>query len=118
MRVRVRMMPVVNGIAMLSLIGVGNDSTIIPVIAPMKALIGSMKKVAPRKAKMKPKIEPSRFFDLLNGYRVPPSFFPKHYAQSVKDGCGCELVRFQFDSSTCSYRGEDWEGHSNHSCKF
>lgn len=45
-------------------------------MAPMRALMGSRKKVAPRKAKMKPESEPSRFLALLKGYFVLPHVLP------------------------------------------
>ena len=70
------MEPAVNGIVKLSLIGIGRHSTNMPTTAPTKALIGSTKKTAPKKAKIKPKKEPSRFLALLNGYRVFPNFLP------------------------------------------
>jgi len=74
-------MPVVSGMIRLSLIGVGRHSVSIPAIALMNALIGSTKRVAPRKARVNPKIEPSRFLALLNGKRVFPSFLPNRVAE-------------------------------------
>ena len=74
-------MPVVKGMIRLSLIGVGRHSTSIPAKAPMKALMGSMNMVAPRKARVNPKIEPSRFLALLKGKRVFPSLLPNRLAE-------------------------------------
>lgn len=73
-------MPVASGMIRLSLIGVGRHSTNIPAVALMNALIGSMKRVAPRKARVNPRIEPSRFLALLKGKRVFPSFLPNRVA--------------------------------------
>lgn len=63
----VSMMAVVRGTSRLSSMGVGRDSTVIPAAAAMKALKGVVNRVEPRKAKMKPDREPSRFLALLNG---------------------------------------------------
>ena len=68
--------PAVNGMVKLSSSGVGRHSTSMPAIAAIKALIGSTKKTAPEKANIKPKMEPSRFLALLNGYGVFPNFLP------------------------------------------
>ena len=65
----------------LSLIAVGRHSVSIPAIALMNALTGSTKTAAPRKARMNPKIEPSRFLALLNVKRVFPNFLPKRVAE-------------------------------------
>ena len=72
----ISMEPAVNGMVKLSLSGMGRHSASMPAMAPIKALIGSMKKTAPESAKMKPKMEPSRFLALLNGYGVFPNFLP------------------------------------------
>jgi len=74
-------MPVVKGMIRLSLIGVGRHSTSIPAAAVINALIGSMNMVAPRKARVNPRVEPSRFLALLNGKRVFPSFLPNRVAE-------------------------------------
>ena len=74
-------MPAIRGMIRLSLIGVGRHSVSIPAAALMSALMGSMKRVAPRKARVNPRIEPSRFLALLNGKRVFPSFLPKRVAE-------------------------------------
>ena len=76
------MMPVASGMIRLSSIGVGRLSISIPAIAVMKALVGSTKKVAPRKARMNPNIEPSRFLALLNGNGVFPNFLPNRDAEA------------------------------------
>jgi len=68
--------PAVNGMVKLSSSGMGRHSASMPTMAAIKALMGSIKKTAPESAKMKPKMEPSRFLALLNGYDVFPNFLP------------------------------------------
>lgn len=73
-------MPVASGMIRLSFMGVGRHSMSIPATELIRALTGSTKKVAPRKARMNPKIEPSRCLALLNGNLVFPSFLPNRDA--------------------------------------
>ena len=66
--------PLIKGTVRLSLMGEGRHSTSIPTVAPIRALIGFTKHTAPRKAKMKPKREPSKCLVLLNENCFLPSF--------------------------------------------
>lgn len=54
--------PAANGIRRLSSIVEGRHSASIPTIVPMRAFIGFTNNVAPRKAKMKPKMNLLAFF--------------------------------------------------------
>ena len=65
------------GIVILSLIGDGMLSIIIPIAEAITALDGVVKRVAPKKANRNPKIVPSSFFDLSKGRLILPKLFPK-----------------------------------------
>jgi len=73
-------MPLISGTAILSLTGIGRHSTMIPTTDPINAFIGFIKKAAPRKAKIKPKIVPSKCLALLNGNCIFPNFLPNNAA--------------------------------------
>ena len=69
------------GIDILSLIGDGVASTIIPMLADMNPPIGSVKINVPKKAIKPPIMVPSKLFCLLNGTVRVPNLLPKIDAQ-------------------------------------
>jgi hypothetical protein len=71
--------PADNGIAKLSSIFKGRDSTNIPIVTATKAFKGLTNKIDPKNAHTKPQIVPSNVFFLLKGKGVFPKTLPKMF---------------------------------------